>query len=84
MGKYLIESNFHVFAVSRDASGAVLTRKVIEPVRDEKSGRMVPTEVEHSIERKVTFTKGMVVDAADIPEGQDADNWVAQGLAKTV
>jgi hypothetical protein len=31
--------------------------------------------------RKVTFSKGMVVDANDIPEGQTADDWVAKGLA---
>lgn len=34
-------------------------------------------------ERKVSFTKGMVVEAADIPEGQSAADWVAKGLAKT-
>lgn len=33
-------------------------------------------------ERKVIFTKGMVVEANDIPEGQNADDWVAKGLAK--
>jgi len=33
-------------------------------------------------ERKAAFTKGMVVEAADIPQGQSADDWVAKGLAK--
>lgn len=32
-------------------------------------------------DRKVTFSKGMVVDANDIPEGQTADDWVAKELA---
>jgi hypothetical protein len=31
--------------------------------------------------RKVTFSKGMVVDANDIPEGQTAEDWVSKGLA---
>lgn len=35
-------------------------------------------------ERKIAFSKGMVVEASDIPEGQDADEWVAKGLAKAV
>ena len=33
-------------------------------------------------ERKAAFTKGMVVEAADIPQGQSADDWVVKGLAK--
>ena len=33
-------------------------------------------------ERKASFTKGMVVEAADIPQGQSAADWVAKGLAK--
>lgn len=32
-------------------------------------------------DRKVTFSKGMVVDANDIPDGHTADDWVAKGLA---
>ena len=32
-------------------------------------------------ERKVTFTRGMVVEAANMPEGHTADDWVAKGLA---
>ena len=32
-------------------------------------------------ERKVTFTKGMVVEAANMPEGHTTDDWVAKGLA---
>lgn len=35
-------------------------------------------------ERKAVFTKGMVVDVADIPEGQSAEAWIASGLAKAV
>lgn len=35
-------------------------------------------------ERKAVFTKGMVVEAADIPEGHTGDDWVAKGLAKAV
>ena len=34
-------------------------------------------------ERKASFTKGMVVEAADIPQGQSAADWVGKGLAKT-
>lgn len=30
----------------------------------------------------VAYTKGMVVAADDIPEGQSADDWIAKGLAK--
>jgi hypothetical protein len=33
-------------------------------------------------ERKATYSKGMVVEAADIPQGQSAADWVAKGLAK--
>ena len=33
-------------------------------------------------ERKVAFTKGLLVDASDIPEGQSAEDWIAKGLAK--
>lgn len=35
-------------------------------------------------DRKVEFTKGMVLDAADVPAGQSAEDWVAKGLAKAV
>jgi len=56
MGKYLIESNFHVYV----------------------------SQGEGKPERKATFTKGMVVEAADIPEGHTGDDWVAKGLAKAV
>lgn len=31
--------------------------------------------------RRVAYTKGMVVEAADIPVDQTADDWVAKGLA---
>lgn len=33
-------------------------------------------------ERKVEFTKGMVVAENDMPEGQSAEDWIAKGLAK--
>lgn len=33
-------------------------------------------------EAKAVFTKGMVVEGSDIPEGHTADEWVAKGLAK--
>ena len=33
-------------------------------------------------ERKASFTKGMVVESADIPQGQSAADWVGKGLAK--
>ena len=32
-------------------------------------------------DRKRAFTKGMIVEAADIPEGHTGDDWVAKGLA---
>ncbi len=32
-------------------------------------------------DRKVAFTKGMVVDDTAIPEGQTTDDWIAKGLA---
>lgn len=35
-------------------------------------------------ERKMIFTKGMVLEASDIPAGHTADDWVAKGLAKAV
>lgn len=33
---------------------------------------------------KRAFSKGMVVEASDIPEGHTGDDWVAKGLAKAV
>ena len=33
-------------------------------------------------DRKVGFTKGMVVEGDKIPEGQAIDDWIAKGLAK--
>lgn len=33
---------------------------------------------------KVAFSKGMVVEAKDIPEGHTGDDWVTKGLAKAV
>lgn len=33
-------------------------------------------------ERRVEFTRSMLVPVDDIPEGQTADDWVAKGLAK--
>jgi len=33
-------------------------------------------------DRKVAFTKGVVVEADKIPEGQTTDDWIAKGLAK--
>lgn len=41
----------------------------------------VPTG-EGKPERKATFTKGMVLEASDIPEGQSAEDWIAKVLAK--
>ena len=35
-------------------------------------------------ERRVQYTTGMVVEAADLPEGQDPDDWMAKGLATAV
>lgn len=35
-------------------------------------------------EAKRAFTKGMVVEASDIPAGHTGDDWVAKGLAKAV
>ena len=33
-------------------------------------------------ERRVEFTRSMLVPVDEIPEGQTADDWVAKGLAK--
>ena len=33
-------------------------------------------------DRRVGFTKGMVVEGDKIPEGQTTDDWIAKGLAK--
>ncbi len=33
-------------------------------------------------DRRVGFTKGMVVEDDKIPEGQTTDDWIAKGLAK--
>jgi len=33
-------------------------------------------------ERRIEFTKSMLVAVDDIPEGHTADDWVAKGLAK--
>jgi len=33
-------------------------------------------------ERKVTFTRGLVLDENDIPAGHSAHDWVAAGLVK--
>lgn len=33
-------------------------------------------------DRKVGFTKGMVVEGDKIPDGQSLDDWIAKGLAK--
>ncbi len=35
-------------------------------------------------DRKVEFTKGMVLDESAVPEGQTAEDWLAKGLAKAV
>lgn len=35
-------------------------------------------------DRKVEFTKGMVLDADALPAGQSAEDWIAKGLAKAV
>jgi len=35
-------------------------------------------------EKRVAFTKGVVVEADDVPEGQSGDDWVTKGLAKAV
>jgi hypothetical protein len=35
-------------------------------------------------ERKVGFTKGMVVDEPNVPAGQSAQDWIDKGLAKAV
>jgi hypothetical protein len=32
-------------------------------------------------DRKVSYTKGMVVPLADVPQGQSAEDWIAKGLA---
>ena len=32
-------------------------------------------------ERRAAYTKGMVVDITDVPEGHDASVWIDQGLA---
>lgn len=32
-------------------------------------------------DRRVNYTKGMVVDVADVPEGQNAETWIAHELA---
>ena len=32
--------------------------------------------------KPVAYTKGMVIDAADVPEGQSADDWIEKGLAE--
>ena len=37
---------------------------------------------EGKVDRRVGFTKGMVVEADKIPEGQTTDDWIAKGLAK--
>ena len=34
--------------------------------------------------RKVTFAKGQVLDAGDVPAGWSADDWIRDGLAKAV
>lgn len=33
-------------------------------------------------DRRVGFTKGMVVEADKIPEGQSSSDWIAKGLGK--
>lgn len=35
-------------------------------------------------EKQVDFSKGMIVEESDIPEGQSGKDWVAKGLAKAV
>lgn len=31
--------------------------------------------------KRVNYTKGMIVEIVDVPEGQDVSTWIANGLA---
>lgn len=36
----------------------------------------------HGVEHRIAYSRGMVVDATEVPAGQSAENWAAKGLAK--
>lgn len=41
----------------------------------------IPPHVESHPETKKTYSRGQVIDASDIPDGQSAEDWISKGLA---
>jgi hypothetical protein len=41
-----------------------------------------PHEGENKPDSRVQYSKGMVVDEANVPENQSADDWIAKELAE--